>query len=194
MKKLFKFGCLGVIALVVLGIIITSLGGDDTNSSNSDGGNEEATSNEENSEEKEQTYSVGDTVEVGAMTYTVNEVSTADEVGMSMAPTEANGKYVILNMTVKNNGDESATIDSSYFTMKYDGKTFDADSTGSIEANMKDDGSMKNSFFMEQLNPGSELTGNVAFDVAPEIAEADGLKLEASEGIFGTNTKIIDLR
>ncbi|WP_077622445.1 DUF4352 domain-containing protein [Sediminibacillus massiliensis] len=192
MKKFFKIGCLGIIALIVLGIVVASLGGDDS-SSNNEENTEESSNSEGSSEEQETTYSIGDTVEVGAMTYTINEKTTADQVGPSIAPEEANGNYVVLDITAKNNGDEAVTVDGSYFKLKQGDKTFEADSAASMTANQGEDGSIQNSFFLEQLNPGSEMTGKVVFDVAPEIAEADDLTVVAQEGIFGSVTETIEL-
>lgn len=60
MKKVFKFGCLGIIILIVLGIIIASLGNDDsTNETNDTTPTEEETTNPpaEESEDNEATDS-----------------------------------------------------------------------------------------------------------------------------------------
>ncbi|WP_064503476.1 DUF4352 domain-containing protein [Halobacillus sp. KGW1] len=196
MKKLFKMGCLGFIGIIAI-IVIFSLvgGGDDETASTNDGNNDAESSGETGGEEAEETsYGIGDKVEVGAMTYTINEKSTAEQVGPSALPEEANGKYVVLNITVKNNGDEAVTVDGSYFKLKQDSKTFEADSAASMSANQGEDGTIQNSFFLEQLNPSSEMSGKVVFDVAPEIADSENLSVEAQEGIFGSVTETIKLQ
>lgn len=72
--------------------------------------------------------------------------------------------------------------------------SFEADSIASTTANQNEVGTIENSFFTEQINPGSEISGKVVFDVSPDVAEADNLKVEAQEGIFGSVTKTIKLQ
>ncbi|SET95670.1 protein of unknown function [Salinibacillus kushneri] len=201
-KPFYKKWWVWLIAIIIIAVASTS-GGDETETSSNDTSNETANTSEdtnndsgENNKEEDtkKLPGIGEEVKVGAMTYTINEKSTTEQVGPSSLPEEANGKYVILNITVKNNGDEAVTIDGSFFKLKQGDKTFEADSMASTSANQAEDGSIKNSFFLEQLNPGSEMTGNVAFDVAPEIADSNNLKVEAQEGIFGTVTKNIELK
>ncbi|SDJ08690.1 DUF4352 domain-containing protein [Salimicrobium halophilum] len=196
MKKFFKFGCLGIIGIIILGIVIAALGGgdDSTSTDNSNSGGSGSSDSGSTSEKEEQTYAIGDTVDVGDMTYTINGKSTAQQVGPSTLPEEANGMYVVLDVTVKNNGNEAVTVDGSYFKLKQGETTFEADSGASMSANQGEDGTIQNSFFMEQLNPSSEMSGKVVFDVAPEIAEADNLKVQAQEGMFGSVSKTIQLQ
>ncbi|MYL18267.1 DUF4352 domain-containing protein [Halobacillus litoralis] len=188
MKKFFKFGCLGVIVLVILGVILASLGGDDTASTNSEGESTE-TSSDSGDTEEEQTYVIGDKVEVGKMAFTVNEKTTASTVGPEMFQEEANGKYVLVDVTVINNGNEANTVDSSMFKLKFEDKTYEADSGATMSAN---EDSVE--FFLAEVNPDSTIEGKVAFDINAETADQDGLKLQVSEGVFGTNTKTIDLK
>lgn len=213
-KPFYKKWWVWVIAIIIVGALATG-GEEDTASEGQENAEAEATSTEptsedtsteeasseessedaaeEKKEEPAEMPGVGESVEVGAMTYTINEVSTASEVGPSVAPTTANGKYVVLDITVKNNGNEAVTVDGSYFKLMQGEKTFEADTMASTSANQGEDGSIQNSFFLEQLNPSSEMSGKVAFDVAPEIADADDLVVQAQEGIFGTVSKKIDL-
>ncbi|MFC0525516.1 DUF4352 domain-containing protein [Pontibacillus salicampi] len=186
MKKFFKFGCFGFIGLIVLGIIIASLGGgDDSASTNSDGESKESSSGGES----EQTYGIGEKVEVGKMAFTVNEKTTASTVGPDMLQEEANGKYVIVDVTVTNNGNEANTVDSSMFKLKFEDKTYEADSAATSAANED-----AVEFFLAEVNPDSTIEGKIAFDINAETAEKDGLKLQVSEGVFGTNSKTINLK
>ncbi|TFJ93154.1 DUF4352 domain-containing protein [Lentibacillus salicampi] len=199
MKKFMKFGCLGFIGIIAIIVIISiASGGGETDTASTNGSNNDsANENKEDSSGEEKTEKlpgIGEAVEVGAMTYTINEKTTAKEVGPSVAPETASGKYIVLDITAVNNGNEAVTIDGSYFKIKQGEKTFEADSMASTTANQNEDGTIKNSFFMEQLNPGSELSGKVVFDVSPDVAGADNLKVEAQEGIFGSVTKTIKLQ
>ncbi|WP_153465033.1 DUF4352 domain-containing protein [Sediminibacillus terrae] len=205
-KPIYKKWWVWALAIIVVIAIATGGGEDDTTAgsdkaedsgeqtASADSGAEDSTSEDKKEEPKEEIPGIGDTVEVGAMTYTINEKTTSDEVGPSVAPETANGTYLVLDITALNNGDESVTIDGSYFKLKQGDKTFEADSMASISANQGEDGTIQNSFFMEQLNPGSEMSGKVVFDIAPDIAESDDLVVEAQEGIFGTVTETIELQ
>jgi len=128
------------------------------------------------------------------MTYKINGQSTADQVGPSVLPEKANGKYVVIDVTLKNNGDKAVTVDASFFKLKRGGKTYEANSTASMSANQGEDGDIQNSFFMQDVNPDSEITGKVVFDVAPEVASASDLQLQVQTGVFGTQTQVINLQ
>lgn len=153
--------------------------------------NKEAKSKDKKKEAK--TFAVGDTVEVGKMTYVINSMEAADQVGPSILPETASGKYIVIDATLKNNGDEAVTVDSNFFKLKRGEKTYEADSGASMSANQGEDGNIDNSFFLQQLNPDSEITGKVVFDVAPEVADADDLQLQVQTGVFGTETETINL-
>ena len=195
MKKFFKFGCLGFIALIVLVVIIGMVSGGDDSSEKTSGSNNTSNSSKEPAKKapKKENYKIGDVVKVGDMQYTVIKKELADQVGPSVLPTKANGKYLVIELTLKNNGNEAVTVDSSFFKLKRGDKTYEADATGSMSANQGEDGNIDNSFFLQQLNPDSEMSGKVVFDLSPEIAEATDLSLQVQTGVFGTETELINL-
>lgn len=61
----------------------------------------------------------------------------------------------------------------------------------SMSANQGEDGSIDNSFFLQEVNPDMSISGKVVFDLAPEVAEATGLQLHVQSGFSGTETEII---
>lgn len=141
---------------------------------------------------EEKTYKIGDKVVVGDMEYVINGKETAAAVGPAAFPTKASGKFVLIDVTLKNNGNEAVTVDSSFFKLQQGEKTFEADTTGSMYANQGDDG-IDNSFFLQEVNPESEITGKVAFDVSEKIADSKELQLQVQTGFWGTETGIVDL-
>lgn len=172
-------------------------GGDNTakNTSTSTGTKQQQTKKSAPSKKPApKTYGIGDNVTVSKMVYKVNKKTTATQVGPSALPSKASGKFVVINVTLKNNGDKAVTVDSSFFKLKHGGKTYDADSSASMSANQEESGNIQNSFFMQQLNPDSTISGNVVFDVAPEVADATDLQLQVQTGLFGTETGIINLK
>src|SRR5699024_4399011 len=149
---------------------------------------------EKEEEEESKEFSIGDQVDVGDITYTINEKSTTDEVGPDILPEKASDTYVVVDVTIKNNGNESITVDSNFFKLLLGDKTYEADSTASMSANQSDDGDVENSFFLQKVNPDSEITGNVVFDVSSDVAEDDELQLQVQTGAFGTETEVINLK
>ncbi|UOQ44722.1 DUF4352 domain-containing protein [Halobacillus salinarum] len=200
-KPFFKRIWFWVLAIIVIIAVAGNMGGEDTAST--DHNEAQASEKSSNTSEKknssdekkneEKIAKLGEKVEVGKMTYTIKDTSIKDQVGPSALPTQANGKYLVLNVSVKNNGNEAVTVDGSYFKLMQGEKTFEADTSASMSANQGEDGTIQNSFFMEQLNPGSEMSGKVVFDVAPDIANSKELVVQAQEGIFGSVTKKISL-
>lgn len=186
-------GCLGLLLLMLLiGACAAAMGG-----GNDETKKEENTTNTTTKEDKKETkkaYKIGDTVKVGKMQYKVNSVSTATAVGPSALPTKAKDTFVVVDLEVKNNGDEAITVDSNLFKLKTNGKTLEADSAGTMSANQGEDGSIENSFFLEQLNPDSVTKGKVVFDVSKAMADSSDKQLEVATGFFGTETDVIDLK
>jgi Domain of unknown function (DUF4352) len=148
----------------------------------------------EEPKKEEKSFGIGQEVKVGDMVYKVNGKTAADQVGPSALPEKASGKFIVIDVTLKNNGNEAVTVDASFFKLKRGEKTYEADSAASMSANQGEDGSIENSFFLQELNPDSEITGKVVFDVAPEVAQAADLQLQVQTGVFGTETEVINLQ
>ncbi|MCM3757362.1 DUF4352 domain-containing protein [Sporosarcina aquimarina] len=129
---------------------------------------------------------VGEVVKVGKVEFTVNSTSTAKNVGGEYGQ-NAQGTYLLVNVTVKNTGNESITADTSFFQIKAGDKTYDADSTASIYANEATD------FFRQQVNPDLSATGVVVFDVSDELIANPELMLQVQTGFFGTETGLIKI-
>ncbi|MFG3610903.1 DUF4352 domain-containing protein [Rummeliibacillus stabekisii] len=207
MKKIFS-GCLTIIVIfIVLGVIIGACSNDSDDKA--DNTNKTATSTEkkegkkavskdttQKSKEtkKAKEYKIGDTVKVGKMQYKVNSISLADQVGPSALPTKASEKFVVIEVSVKNNGDKAVTVDSNFFKLLKENKTFEADSAGSMSANQSESGDIDNSFFLQEVNPESQISGKVVFDVANTVAQSKDLKLQVQTGVFGTETEVIKLK
>lgn len=129
---------------------------------------------------------IGEVVKVGKVEFTVNSTSTAKNVGGEYGQ-NAQGTYLLVNVTVKNTGNESITTDTSFFQVKAGEKTYDADSTASIYANEATD------FFLQQVNPDLSATGVVVFDVSDELIANPELMLQVQTGFFGTETGLIKI-
>lgn len=195
------FWILVVIVIAVLGNLATGKGSDNSSSEDSDSSSQtskvadskESKESSSSSEKTEKAYKVGDKVTVGDMEYTVNKLSVTKTVGPTDYPTTAKGTFLVVNLTVKNIGKKSVTVDSSFFKLLDNGKEFSADSSGSMTANQDDTGNISNSFFLQELNPGVELSGNIAFDVSEDQANSQTTVLQVQTGAFGTQKGKISL-
>lgn len=187
-KPFYKKVWFWVLAVIVVGAIVGGLGGEETAT---DADTKETT--ESTPAKEEPTFKVGDVVTVGDMEYTVNGLEVSKSVGPSIMPTDAKGTFLIVDLTVKNNGNEAVMVDSSFFKLKEGDKSFEADATGSMSANQGEDGNITNSFFLENLNPDIEMQGKIAFDISEEQANSTKTQLEVSTGAFGTETETINL-
>jgi len=143
---------------------------------------------EEKAEPKveEKVAGIGEAITVGGVEFTVNGSKTAKNVGGEYGQT-SQGTYLLLDVTVKNVGNEAITTDASFFKLISGEKTFDADSSAGIYANPDTD------FFYEQVNPDLSAKGYVVFDVSDEVLANTELMLQVQTGFFGTETGLIKI-
>ncbi|WP_394555342.1 DUF4352 domain-containing protein [Priestia aryabhattai] len=199
-KSIFKRWWFWVLVIIVIIAIATGGGESDdtqTTSNNKEGKQTESSSNktsDSKSTKEASSFGMNEEVKVGKMTYKVTNKTTADQVGPSVMPEKANQKYVVLELSIKNGGEDAVTVDSTFFKLKRAGKTYEADAMASMSANQDESGNITNSFFAQGLNPDSEMSGKVVFDVAPEVANASDLQLQVQTGAFGTQTELINLK
>lgn len=196
MKKTFKFGCLPIIGIVIIIIIIavaSSSGGNGTKTA-SGTTKTTATTNKTSSNKKttKSTQSknqakIGVPLKVGNVVFEVTGTSTAQTIGGQYG-TKAKGTFLILDVSVKNEGKKSITTDTSFFKLESGGTTYDASATASTYANNNAN------FFLQQVNPGLSDEGKVVFDVPPSVAKSTNLMLQVQTGAFGTQKGIIALK
>ncbi|HEM3180393.1 DUF4352 domain-containing protein [Streptococcus suis] len=136
---------------------------------------------------KEVTYSIGQEVPVGDVVYLVNSKEVSTNVGGEFGKT-ANGVFLVLNVTVKNNGKEAITVTDDFFTLLKGDVEYKSDSTAGIYANQDA------KFFFTEVNPENAITGNVVFDVTEETANDPSIQLRVQTGFWGTETGVINLQ
>lgn len=141
----------------------------------------------EETKPEEKAFAMGDTVNVGKVAYVVNSVETATNVGGDYGQ-DSKGTYLLVNITVTNNGDEALTVDNSFFKLLNDGKEYESDSMAGIYANDN------SSFFLESINPELYLTGNIVFDVSDTVVNSSTKQLKVSTGFWGTEAELINLQ
>ena len=102
----------------------------------------------------------------GKFEFTVTKVqSGVHSVGGDALGQKAQGQFILLTITVKNIADKAQLFDASSQKLHDASKrTYDADSAASIYANTS--GSPT---FLENINPGNQVSGIVVFDVPTTV-------------------------
>lgn len=130
---------------------------------------EDSTESSDASGDTEETgdFTMGEAAQLGDWVVTVNGTETAATYGEEFFEEQAQGEFVIVDMTVENGGNESTTFDDSALSLiDSDGNSHSATTT------LSDD-----SFFLQQINSGNQASGEAVFDV-PEGTEAVALEVE----------------
>lgn len=191
MKKFFKIGCGGIIALIVLIFIISAIivivGNDATDETATSKPKETTTQDETPETEETKIIGIGETLEIKKISFTVNSIEETQQItagnGMMKYSPDAEGAvYLIANVTVKNDGTEMIQTDSSFFKLiAENGATYSPSTI--LVADDK-------FFTFEGINPGLALTGNVVFEMPSGLT---GLTLQVQTGFWGTETGKIKL-
>ena len=138
-------------------------------------------------EKTEQVVGMGQVVKVGDVEYIVHSKSSATNVGGDFGK-NANGVYLILDVTVKNVGKKAITVDSNFFKLFRGDVEYSSDSSAGIYANEA------GKFFLSELNPGTEIAGKVVFDVTQEVIDDPAIQLQVQTGVWGTQKAKINLQ
>jgi hypothetical protein len=124
---------------------------------------------------------IGTPVRDGKFEFVVTGVTHAKSVGGEFGST-AQGEYTILHVSVKNIGDQAQTLDdSSQYVFNSAGSKYDADSAADMDVNGN------GSVFMENINPGNSVQGQIAFDL-PSGAHA--VKAELHDSMFSNGVTV----
>lgn len=172
-------GCLGLLVLLLVGFagcaaLLGSAGG---------GGGESAEA-DTYAAKKKKAVPLGETVEVGSVAWTINNVQQSTE--LKALGERKQGNFVTVDLTFINNGDEAVTLDSESIKIVDDqNRTHGTDTDASLYVPANRD------LFLNQVNPGVTFQGTAIFNIAPD---AKGLLLEAGDtDMFSDETAYVDL-
>jgi hypothetical protein len=101
---------------------------------------------------------------------------------------KANGVFLVLNLSVHSDRNESATLINSTIKLETDGNTYDADNDGTIAAM----GAGQEPFFLDTIGPDSDRRGTVVFDVPRKILDQK-IEIRFNELGFGSTHAYIRL-
>ena len=183
MKKYLKWIVIVIVIIAIFGAIGSGSSKDENNED--DKTVEQKEEKEEKNEEEEKVYSIGQTLTVGDVEYTVNSISSSKNIGTEYLNNEAQEMYLIVNISIKNNGDDSLSVSDNFFKLKKGEKEFSTDTKGNMY--------LDQSIIYESINPEATLTGNICFDVTQETIDDASLQLQVQTGAWGTEKGLINL-
>jgi hypothetical protein len=126
---------------------------------------------------------VGVEVRDGKFAFTVVKVETGlPTIGSDFTKSTAQGSYVLVHLKVRNIGDKAQLLsDSSQKLIDAQGRKFDADTSAAIMS------LENNQTFLNNINPGNEVTGTLVFDVPAGVELA---ALELHDSLFSGGVKV----
>ncbi len=133
---------------------------------------------------------MGHQVRVDALYWKVTSVKTAESIGDTEygLGEKADGRFVIVNLKVRSDRDESATLTDEIVQIEIDGNTYKPDSDGTIAAI----GSGADPLWFDDIGPDATMRSKVVFDVPPS-ALSKQISVRFGELGFGTTRGYIDL-
>lgn len=127
-------------------------------------------------------YKIGDIIQIGSMTMTVNSVS--NPTGDQYNQPESGKKFVVVDLTFENKGAESANISSMLQMSLKDatGQAYDVDISAEVASGGKSpDG---------EIAAGEKLRGQIGFQVP---TDAKGFQFVYDASLFGSGKVFVDL-
>ena len=136
----------------------------------------------------EPVYEMLEEVHAGELTYVTNQIYADDYLEDDFSYIETSGLFLIVDMEITNNDNESRTIDSSMF------KVIDANSGSTFSPNSEASrlASGGTTFFLESINPEFSIEGRVAFEV-PDMDRPFILEVDSGMMFAGGETQMIYL-
>lgn len=175
-----------LVVVVVLIIVISSALSKSGSSSGGNQGVADQSVSAQKSQSKptqEKTAGIGDTVRVGDLAVTVTGAERTTHLSNVLGSKD--GNWMLVTVTLANDGKKQITVDDSDFTLlEPDGTSYGTDSDGMTYIDSND------SLFLKQINPKTSATGKMLFSIPKSAAH---LTLQASGGLFGTDSGKIPL-
>lgn len=170
----------GVLVIILIAIISSSSGNKNkgTNTTTTQGSNNKTT-------QTESIGKIGEAVTANDLSFTATDISKAKSLGNSYSKKEAQGTFNIITLTIKNTGKETVTIDSSMLKVTdSQGRKFDYSIEGQTAKGLAQG---KVDLFLQQVQPGLSVTGDIVFDLPDDATD---LKLLVKGSMFGTEKQI----
>jgi hypothetical protein len=127
---------------------------------------------------------IGDQVEVGNFSYVVNQAEYLSELGGEFDRKKADGVFLLINVTFRNNDKDEHTLDNSLFKLTDDrGTEYESSTDGETALEMAG----KETLFLKQCNPNITKSGLLVFEV-PQKGTYD---LHLSGGLWNGDEAVV---
>ena len=146
---------------------------------------QEDTAEQETEPSEDSVASIGETVTIGDVQWTVTDAQQSD-ILVSRLGTEE-GNFVIVDVNFVNNSNQDITLATPFVTLlDSEGREVEAD----IENNFIHVEPARN-MFVDHVTPGTTKEGRIIYSIAPD---ASGFQLKVGQGKFASDeTRYIDL-
>ncbi|MCX4390535.1 DUF4352 domain-containing protein [Micromonospora peucetia] len=161
------------LALIVTALVALGCGSGATDSSSTTGGDSDA----KGEEKAAKTAKIGQPARDGKFEFTVKSSKCGvAKIGTDLLGEKAQGQFCLVTLNVKNIGKEAQMFDgSSQKAYAADGTEYSSDTGAAIYANKNAE------TFLNDINPGNQVTGVVVFDIPKNVKLA---KLELHDSPF----------
>lgn len=163
-----------IIGLVIIGVISSAAGGSKSSTSSTKSSTTKAAT----------TAKVGQAANDGKFEFTVSSVQCGQtSVGSNQYLTKtAQGQYCLLNVSVKNIGDQAQSLlSSNQYLLNASGQKYSADDTATLY------NAPNGTSWYNDINPGNSVTGAIVFDVPKDQTPTTA---ELHDSAFSNGVKV----
>lgn len=171
----------GILVFIVFIVVVSASGGDSSSSGSTNSGSKQ----EQSQKQEKITAKIGEKVQSGDLSFTVNGVKEYKSLGNSFTQKDSQGIFKVVSLKIENVGKETKTIDSSMIKLTdSEGRTFERSIDGQTAKGLSQG---QVDLFLQQVQPGLSVNGEIVFDVP---ADAQGLTLEVKGSMFAQSVDI----
>ncbi|WP_373816696.1 DUF4352 domain-containing protein [Jeotgalibaca porci] len=185
-KPIFKKVWFWILIFIAIGAAASQ--SDDGNKVETDGAiatTESASSNDSKVTDESESIVEDTTLAMGVegmsetLSLVVNQVGESYEIneGQFYSYTPDDGKYALVNVTLKNTGKESVSLHNGMFKIRHDGAEYKGVTLIGIENDY---------ITFESLNPGIAKTGNLVFNVPENLSVSEAILVFSGSGLLSS--------
>jgi hypothetical protein len=167
---------------VLLGVVVGAAGGDKTNTK-TESSAQESQAPQNNESNKEEIAGIGTAVKDGKFEFTVKSFECGKpSVGTNEFMTKtAQGQFCLLNVSVKNIGNEKQSLLSSNQKLLNGQNEYSADDVATMYA------APQGSTWYSDINPGNSVEGAIVFDVPKDVTPSQAKLFDSA---FSNGVKV----
>ena len=149
--------------------------------------NENVSTENVNTKKENEDQKLGKIIKVGNFAYTVDGFEFRKSIGDQYYSKTADGVYLLIAISITNNGNETKTIDNSLFNLTgVNGSKYEYSTDGSVALEMAG----AKTLFLKQCQPGITTQGILIF----EVPEQDSYYLHLTGGYLSNKSKKVLLK